>query len=167
MSRVHHYQADRTNQKLYFARLACQQAEQIQHEHKQYYQAHCEAAVFHLYGAITAFLQELTRYYRLSMIQPSIEAIEYTLAEKGQISPELNQLKSYQQQGFLNALTHTYHHCLYTPETQRSQSETDPALIIKVVQQEQYWLPDVDVLKTWYQDTLKLIETLRENMVEF
>ncbi len=56
MSRVARYHADRTNQKLYFARLACQQAEQI--EHVQQAQAYREAAVFHLHGAVLAFLQE-------------------------------------------------------------------------------------------------------------
>ena len=50
MSRVARYHADRTNQKLYFARLACQQAEQT--EHIQQAQAYREAAVFHLHGAI-------------------------------------------------------------------------------------------------------------------
>ena len=48
MSRVARYHADRTNQKLYFARLACQQAEQT--EHIQQAQAYREAAVFHLHG---------------------------------------------------------------------------------------------------------------------
>ncbi len=41
---------DCTNQKLYFARLSCQQAEQT--EHVQQAQAHREAAVFHLHGAV-------------------------------------------------------------------------------------------------------------------
>ncbi len=31
MTRVARYHADRTNQKLYFARLSCQQAEQTEH----------------------------------------------------------------------------------------------------------------------------------------
>lgn len=53
MSRVAHFHADRTNQKLYFARLSCQQAEQT--EHIQQAQAHREAAVFHLHGAVLAF----------------------------------------------------------------------------------------------------------------
>lgn len=48
MSRVARYHADRTNQKLYFARLACQQAEQT--EHLQQVQAYRETAVFHLHG---------------------------------------------------------------------------------------------------------------------
>jgi hypothetical protein len=53
MSRVARYHADRTNQKFYFARLACQQAEQT--DHVQQAQAYREAAVFHLHGAILAF----------------------------------------------------------------------------------------------------------------
>ena len=55
MSRVARYHADRTNQKLYFARLACLQAEQT--DHVQQIQAYREAAVFHLHGASLAFLQ--------------------------------------------------------------------------------------------------------------
>jgi hypothetical protein len=41
----------------------CQQAEQT--DHVQQAQAYREAAVFHLHGAVLAFLQELVRYYRL------------------------------------------------------------------------------------------------------
>ena len=44
MSRVARFHADRTNQKLYFARLSCQQAEQT--DNIQQAQAHREAAVF-------------------------------------------------------------------------------------------------------------------------
>ena len=73
MSRVARYHADRTNQKLYFARLACQQAEQT--DNIQQAQAHREAAVFHLHGAILAFLQELVRYYRLNDMQPTFKSI--------------------------------------------------------------------------------------------
>ena len=43
MTRVARYHADRTNQKLYFARLSCQQAEQI--DHVQQAQAYREAAL--------------------------------------------------------------------------------------------------------------------------
>lgn len=57
MSRVARFHADRTNQKLYFARLSCQQAEQI--EHIQQVQAHREAAVFHLHGAVLAFFTRI------------------------------------------------------------------------------------------------------------
>lgn len=80
MSRVARYHADRTNQKLYFARLACQQAEQT--DHVQQVQAYREAAVFHLHGAMLAFLQELVRYYRLNDLQPTLKSIEEHMAAK-------------------------------------------------------------------------------------
>ena len=53
MSRVARFHADRTNQKLYFARLACVQAEQS--ENVQQAQAHREAAVFHLQVSVLHF----------------------------------------------------------------------------------------------------------------
>ena len=80
MSRVARYHADRTNQKLYFARLACQQAEQT--DHVQQVQAYREAAVFHLHGAMLAFLQELVRYYRLNDLQPTLKSIEEHIGGK-------------------------------------------------------------------------------------
>ena len=57
--RVARYQADRTNQKFYFCRIACKQAGDT--ADKQLYQAYCETAIFHLQGALWAFLQELAR----------------------------------------------------------------------------------------------------------
>lgn len=72
MSRVARFHADRTNQKLYFARLSCMQAEQT--ENVQQAQAQREAAVFHLHGAVLAFLQELVRYYRLNDLSPTLKS---------------------------------------------------------------------------------------------
>ena len=53
--RVARYQADRTNQKMYFCRIYCQQAEQTQKGQLQ--EAHIESALMHLYGGYLAFLQ--------------------------------------------------------------------------------------------------------------
>lgn len=47
MSRVARFHADRTNQKLYFARLSCQQAEQV--DHIQQAQAHREVKWYFIY----------------------------------------------------------------------------------------------------------------------
>ena len=102
MSRVARYHADRTNQKLYFARLACQQAEQT--DNIQQAQAHREAAVFHLHGAILAFLQELVRYYRLNDMQPTFKSIEEHMADKGQVSPEVAVLQQLAKDGFIAEL---------------------------------------------------------------
>src|SRR5690606_14275050 len=119
MSRVARFHADRTNQKLYFARLSCQQAEQT--DNIQQAQAHREAAVFHLHGAVLAFLQELVRYCRLNDFMPTLKSIEDNMAEKGQVSPEVTVMQQLSKQGFIAELKRAYRMCQYAPEPSRSE----------------------------------------------
>ena len=167
MSRVACFHADRTNQKLYFARLSCQQAEQT--EHVQQAQAHREAAVFHLNGAVLAFLQELVRYYRLNDSNPTLKSIEELMAAKGQISPEVAILEQLSKSGFIAELKRAYRLCQYTPEPSapEPEQETSSNLIIKVTQSPQAWLPDTKILREWHRDLTQLIDGFRNEMVEF
>ena len=167
MSRVARFHADRTNQKLYFARLSCQQAEQT--EHVQQAQAHREAAVFHLNGAVLAFLQELVRYYRLNDNNPTLKSIEELMAAKGQISPEVAILQQLSKSGFIAELKRAYRLCQYTPEPSapEPEQETSSNLIIKVTQSPQAWLPDTKILREWHRDLTQLIDGFRTDMVEF
>ena len=167
MSRVARYHADRTNQKLYFARLACQQAEQT--EHIQQAQAYREAAVFHLHGALLAFLQELVRYYRLNDLQPTFKSIEEHMADKGQVSPEVLVLQQLAKDGFIAELKRAYRMCQYAPEptAPEPENETSSNLIIKVTQSPQAWLPDAKILREWHRELSHLIDGFRNEMVEF
>lgn len=168
MSRVARYHADRTNQKLYFARLACVDAEQND-AHLQKAQAHREAAVFHLQGAVLAFLQELVRYYRLHDAEPSLKSIEQRMSVKGQVSPEISILKQLSKDNFLAELNRAYRMCQYAPEPVAPEAEQDTSskLIIKVTQGPQSWLPDTEILRDWHQQLSYLIESFRAEMVEF
>ncbi|MFV5523605.1 DUF6586 family protein [Acinetobacter variabilis] len=167
MTRVARYHADRTNQKLYFARMTCQQAEQT--DHVQQAQAHREAAVFHLHGALLAFLQELVRYYRLNDLSPTLKSIEELMAAKGQVSPEVTVLQHLSKDGFLAELKRAYRLCQYAPEPSSPQpeDETSSNLIIKVTQTPQAWLPDTAILREWHRDLTQLIDGFRNEMVEF
>ena len=167
MSRVARFHADRTNQKLYFARLSCQQAEQT--EHVQQAQAHREAAVFHLNGAVLAFLQDLVRYYRLNDNNPTLKSIEELMAAKGQISPEVAILQQLSKSGFIAELKRAYRVCQYTPEPSapEPEQETSSNLIIKVTQSPQAWLPDTKILREWHRNLTQLIDGFRNEMVEF
>ena len=167
MSRVARYHADRTNQKLYFARLSCQQAEQL--EHVQQIQALRESAVFHLQGAVLAFLQELERYYRLNEMRPTLQNVEQHMADRGQVSPEIQVLKKLSQDGFLAELNRAYRMCQYAPEPAdpEPEDETSSNLIIKVTQSPQAWLPDTKILREWHRDLTQLIDGFRNEMVEF
>lgn len=168
MSRVARYHADRTNQKLYFARLACGQAEQAP-DNIQIIQAYRESAVFHLHGAFLAFLQELVRYYRLNDFQPTLHSIEMHMSDKGQVSPEVEILKQLSSNGFLGELQRAFRACQYAPEPTlpEAESETSSNLIIKVTQGTQSWLPNTEILREWYQELLELIDGFRAEMVEF
>ena len=167
MSRVARFHADRTNQKLYFARLACQQAEQI--EHVQQAQAYREAAVFHLHGSLLAFLQELARYYRLNDSQPTLKSIEEQMADKGQVSPEVVVMQQLAKHGFIAELKRAYRLCQYAPEPNAPvpEEETSSNLLIKVTQGPQSWLPDVKILREWHRELTQLIDGFRNEMVEF
>ena len=171
-TRVAKYQADRTNQKLYFCRLACQAAATT--NDKQYYQAHCETAIFHLYGTFLAFLQELGHFYNLTLAAPTLSDIEEMLSERTQVSPEVQRLQQLQQQGFLANIEHAYHRCLYAvvadpvidEQVNRGATES-PDLIVNVVTLSNQWLPDDATIREWRQQFLELIEQLRAGMVEF
>jgi len=167
MSRVARFHADRTNQKLYFARLSCQQSEQT--EHIQQAQAHREAAVFHLHGAVLAFLQELVRYYRLNDITPTLKSIEELMTQKGQVSPEVSVMQKLAKDGFIAELKRAFRMCQYAPEPSapEPEDETSSNLIIKVTQSPQAWLPDTHILREWHRELTQLIDGFRNEMVEF
>lgn len=171
-TRVAKYQADRTNQKLYFCRLSCQAAGNT--NDKQLYQAHCETAIFHLYGAFLAFIQELSHFYSLNMAMPTLVDVENALAERTQVSPEVQRLHQLRQQGFLADVERAYQRCLYAvpSDTVVEDSTTNervqaPDLIVNVVTLSNQWLPDEATIREWRQQLLELIEQLRAGMVEF
>ncbi|WP_199508257.1 MULTISPECIES: DUF6586 family protein [unclassified Psychrobacter] len=162
------YHRERTNQKLYFCRLACQAADGT--ADKQLYQAHCENAIFHLYGTFLAFLQELGQYYDVSLGTPSIEAIESALAARTQISPEINRLQQLKEAGFLADIVHAYERCLqsgYDGAQQVTPKTQDKDIVINVVTLSNSWLPDDNSIREWRQQLLELIDNLREGMQSY
>ena len=171
-NRVAKYQADRTNQKLYFCRLACQAAGNS--NDKQLYQAHCETAIFHLYGTFLAFMQELSQYYGLTLSTPTLSDIEHELGARTQVSPEVQRLQQLQKQGFLANIERAYQRCLYAVASEEAVNEIVEAkerqsrdLIVNVVTLSNQWLPDDATIREWRKQFLALIEELRAGMVEF
>ena len=162
------YHRERTNQKLYFCRLACQAAGET--ADKQLYQAQCENAIFHLYGTFLAFLQELGQYYDMSLTTPSITAIQSALAARTQVSPEINRLQQLKEDGFLADIVHAYERCLHSGHDAAQQATPkvqDKDIVINVVTLSNRWLPDEDSIRQWRQQLLELIESLREGMQSY
>lgn len=185
-TRVAQYQADRTNQKLYFCRLACQAATKT--SSKQLYQAECETAIFHLQGAFLAFLQELNQYYGLNLEQPTLKSIKDKLHERTQISPEVQRLQLLLENGFLADVMRAFERCQYAPKlnaaklseasvhqdglqpqhsAKQNSANRSTDLIVNVVTLSSQWLPDDSTIREWRGQFVDLIDQLRAGMAEY
>lgn len=165
--RVARYQADRTNQKFYFCRIACKQASET--TDKQLYQAHCETAIFHLQGALWALLQELAHFYNLDTTKPTVDYIERELEKKTLISPELQRLKIALESGVLANIEKAYQRCQYAPEpgSKGLESASSHDLIVNVVTLSNQWLPDEQTIREWRTEFMTLVDEIRGGMVEY
>ena len=156
----------KNEQKFYFAKITLQQLAQAEDEANK--QANYEATVFHLHGAFLAFLQELSRFYKLSPLLGTTEAIRIALAAKGQVSPEISQLQAVEAKGWLGELQQAFTDCQLAPEPVEVQPEAElsEGLIIRAVTNPMV----VDIehrLQTWYTQLQRLLTEFRQEMVEF
>lgn len=180
-TRVARYQADRTNQKLYFVRLNCQLAEQS--DDVQLKQCHLESAILHLYGGYLAFLQEIARYYNLQIGYPSLEKISNALKIKTQISPEVVRLMRLTQTDFLGEITQAWQSVQYkavpadiSNEILEDNTATLKIPVFDVMQNEPINKAaqslsnlgvSIDMVRQWREQLIDLIDGLREGMIEF
>lgn len=166
-NRVARYQADRTNQKLYFVRIYCQLAEQAENE--QLKTAHLESALCHLYSSYLAFLQEIARYYQLSLSQPNLNGIEQALADKTCVSPEVLRLQYLVEQDFLGEIEQAWQQVLYkpTPKDSASVNSANRLPIVDVMANVEDSTISVNKITQWRSELMAVIDGLRENMVEF
>lgn len=169
--RVARYQADRTNQKMYFCRIYCQQAEQTQKGQLQ--EAHIESALMHLYGVYLAFLQEVARYYNLTMPNPSLQSISDALEAKTQVSPEVMRLKQLLASDYLGDIEKAWQQIIYKPVPQNLGNESDESNknaklpVIDVMASPSSTNISVDMIRQWRGDLVDTIDSLREGMIEF
>lgn len=166
--RVARYGAGRTNQKFYFCKIALEQCENAEDDaHKQ---AHYEAAVFHLHGAFLAFLQELSRFYKLSPQLGTTEAIRLALEAKGQVSPEISQLQAVEMSdAWLGQLqkTFTEYQLAADPVEPQPEAELPDSLIVRMVTMSEEPILDIARVQAWYKQLQRLITEFRQEMVEF
>lgn len=93
MSRERNSHPARTNQKLYFARLQLELLEAALADAGAFDSEpralSCrEAAIWHLHAGLGAFLQELSRFYKVLPTVSTPEALAEAMARRQQVSPE-------------------------------------------------------------------------------
>ncbi len=165
--RVARYGAGRTNQKFYFAKIAMQHSEQASDDASK--QAHYEAAVFHLHGAFLAFLQELSRFYKLSAQLATTEAIRLALDAKGQVSPEISQLQVLEDGQWLGQLQQVFATIQLAADPVEPQPEAELAdsLIMRAAPIQEQPRFDMAQVQDWYKHLQRVMSEFRQEMVEF
>lgn len=93
MSKERNIHPARTNQKIYFARLQLEQlqvalADSSAFDSEPRALSCREAAIWHLHSALGAFMQELSRFYKVQPAVSTPEALAAAMAQRGQVSPE-------------------------------------------------------------------------------
>lgn len=168
----------RTNQKLAFARLHLDALVQAQgstgwSKHALIESYH-ESVLFHLRGALHAFVREVGEHYRLACDQiDDIAGLQAQLERTGQESPELNELQQLSSQagGWMQKLQHAYDACWQASDVRGRLPEAEQSLSeIHVVQINPDHSEDADLLSEcqhWFNTLRALVERLRNSMLEW
>lgn len=169
----------RTNQKLYFARLqlnlmdaALADAAAFDREPRA---GSCrEAAIWHLHSALGAFMQELSRFYKVIPAISTPEALAEAMAKRGQIAPEASILLALvEDKSSWLAVLRRLHAACYVPIDLPDiavEDESPARIAFHVVDtRDDAPLSDPDraVLKHIHQELTQSIRVFRAELVEF
>ncbi len=179
MSKDRNIHPARTNQKLYFARLQIMQmeaalADSTAFDSEPRALSSREAAIWHLHSALGAFMQELSRFYKVQPAVTTPEAMAEAMAGRGQVSPEAQILLQLAEdaQSWLSRLR-SLHAACYQPValTELVTDDESPARIaiplVMTTEDSPLSEPDRDLLVRIHQSLTQAIREFRAELVEF
>lgn len=169
----------RTNQKLYFARLQLTLMDaalaDVQAFDREPRANSCrEAAIWHLHSALAAFMQELSRFYKVIPAVNSPEALAEAMAARAQVAPEASILTilAADTNSWLAALRRLHAQCYLPVELPdiAVEDESPARIAFHVVNsQDDAALsgPDRALLARIHQELTQSIRVFRAELVEF
>ncbi len=179
MSKDRNMHPARTNQKLYFARLQLTQmeaalADSTAFDSEPRALSSREAAIWHLHSALGAFMQELSRFYKVQPAVTTPEAMAEAMAKRSQVSPEAQILLQLldDPQSWLAQLRRLHDAC-YLPVALPDIAVEDesPARIaiplVMTTEDAPLSEPDRAVLTLIHQALTQAIRDFRAELVEF
>lgn len=179
MSKDRNIYPARTNQKLYFARLQLNLLAEALNDGAAFDSEpralSCrEAAIWHLHAGLGAFMQELSRFYKVQPPVSTPAALAAAMAQRQQVSPEAEILQQLAEQpdSWLSRLLGLYRATLLPVELPDLATEADsPARIgIAVVSTESddpLSQPDLAALDAIHRALTQAIRDFRAELVEF
>ncbi len=179
MSKERNIYPARTNQKLYFARLqldlmqaAVQDTEAFDAQARA---LSCrEAAIWHLHSALAAFMQELSRFYKVQPVASSVAALAEAMAKRQQVSPEAQVLQQLLDipESWLAALVRLHATC-YLPVALPDlefEAESAARIAIPLVNMDAdapLSATDCDTLILIHRELTQIIRGFRAELAEF
>ncbi len=164
--------ASRTMQKLYSAKLLLQHFDQVDQQDEfvrpAYISAHSDAVVFHLRGALQAFLYEIAETARLPQGEWETAADLQAAAEaQGRVIPHLNRILELEKDSFswLSQLNRRYRAC-WLPELNQTENVVD-ASAPQLIPLASDSVSDQQQLQSWLEGLQAFINDLRQTMQEF
>lgn len=166
----------RTNQKLSFVRLHLQALKEAQTEERwsqhALIQSYQESVLFHLMGAVHAYVGEIAELYGLDVEQiDTVTALMQALETTVQESPEARELDNLQHQdgSWLLQLQHAYAACWQVKSEVKTESGASLSEI-HVVQINPDHAEDEEIgaeYQRWFEALKALIEYQRSTQVEW
>lgn len=179
MSKDRNIYPARTNQKLYFARLQITQmeaalADSAAFDSEPRALSSREAAIWHLHSALGAFMQELSRFYKVQPAVTTPEAMAAAMAQRSQVSPEAQILLQLAADplGWLAQLR-ALHAACYLPVAlpELASDDESPARIaiplVMTTEDSPLSEPDRAMLARIHQALTQAIREFRAELVEF
>jgi len=179
MSKDRNIHPARTNQKIYFARLQLAQMEEALADSAAFDSepralSSREAAIWHLHSALGAFMQELSRFYKVQPAVSTPEALAAAMAKRQQVSPEAQILLQLLEdpRSWLSRLR-ALHDACYLPVALpdiATEDESPARIAIPVVMtgdDAPLSQPDRDALAVIQQALTQAIREFRAELVEF
>lgn len=167
----------RTNQKLSFVRLHLDALAQAQDSNvwnrHGLIESYHESVLFHLKGALVAFVREIGERYRLDVAEVGEPAqLQAQLETTGQEAPELNELVLLADQpgSWLYRLERAYAACWSASDGVQEQRREQSLSEIHVMQVNPDHAEDADLLtelRQWFDELESLVERLRGTMLEW
>jgi len=168
----------RTNQKLGFVRLhldALNQAQQSNAWNKHgIVESYNESVLFHLKGAVHAFIREIGERYRLDVsVIDDIAGLQAQFESTGQESPELNELEQLAARpgSWLERLERAYTACWSAQAERAKPTDGSQSLSeIHVVQVNPDHAEDGELLsefRQWFSELNSLVDRQRSAMLEW
>ena len=159
--------AARTAQKLEYARLNLHELESSQHRHSgdSWERCHLESVLFHFYGAVDAFLQELNEHYGCGLALNKVyrRTLKQRLDDTGQHSTELDAIETVEntQGSYLWLAKEMRNFVTHRGGLPMAHYFNGPSNLVHPVTRQEFNVDSIALLESWIEELEKLLAQLR------